>query len=94
MVGGAGFQTLCRLKHLRQIITESRVIKSLMIESLMIESLMIESLMIESLMIESLIIESLIMSLHEKTYTIDRLNMGLNELKYRKSGKKQTARRR
>ncbi|MCC4770322.1 hypothetical protein FXV91_08995 [Methanosarcina sp. DH2] len=84
MVGGAGFQTLCRLKHLRQIITESRVIKSLIIESLIIESLIIESL----------IIESLIMSLHEKTYTIDRLNMGLNELKYRKSGKKQTARRR
>ncbi|MDY9924819.1 hypothetical protein [Methanosarcina sp.] len=74
MVGGAGFQTLCRLKYLRQIIMESRVIKSLMIESL--------------------IIESLIMSLHEKTYTIDRLNMGLNELKYRESGKKQTARRR
>jgi hypothetical protein len=56
MVGGAGIQTLCRLKDLRQIITESRVIGSLL------------------------------MSLHEKTYTIDRLNMGLNELKYRESG--------
>jgi hypothetical protein len=64
MVGRAGFQTLCRLKDLRQIIMESRVIESLM------------------------------MSLHEKTYTIDRLNMGLNELKYRESGKKQTARKR